>query len=89
MCVGCVRGEGSAELGRESDMATSILLLVSSGEPATVCASRRLLGCVGACWRMLGDRIVGSRGGCPVTEGGDEGREGGIFERGAIYCVDS
>lgn len=85
--MGCVRGEGSADVVLEF-MASS-MLLVSSGELATLWASRRPLGWVGACWLTLGDRIEGSRDELPGMEGGEEGRRGGIFEQVIISCDDS
>ena len=63
-----MRGDGSELLGIVSPCEN----LVSSGEPATVWASRRPLGVIGACCRILGLRIEGSRDAVP--EGGEEGR---------------
>jgi hypothetical protein len=53
---------------------------VSSGEEPSVCASRRPLGVRGACCRMLGLRIEGSREE-GLAEGGEDGRRDDMLER--------
>ena len=70
MCVGNVLGDGPALFVLESSP-RSLAFLVSSGKLERLCASRRLLGLRGVCWRTLELRIEGSREG--PDPGGDDG----------------
>ena len=86
MCVGLLLGDASAELVRESSVPSRLYTWrVSSGEEG-VCASRRPLGVNGACCRMLGLRIEGSREEGPA-EGGEDGRREDIIKSAVYVCI--
>jgi hypothetical protein len=80
-CVGYIFGEGFEPLGAGTAPVLSTCLL-SSGEPAIVCASRKPLGVRGACCCAADGERMDSV--WEVADGGDVGRGADMMDGGRI-----